>query len=65
VFLACVIAVPNKPSTEQINRYLQVIVEVLQEFWHSGFFTRTYRSHDGRLARGMAIPLVCDMSAGR
>lgn len=64
--LAGIIPGPDKPSLEEINPYVQLIVDEFLEFWHPGvFFSRTHDYFNGRLAQAMLIPLVCDMLAAR
>lgn len=62
VYLAGVIPGPHKPSNDQINHYIQLIVNDFQELFHPGiFFSRTHDSRKGRRCRGMLIPVVCDL----
>jgi hypothetical protein len=66
MFLVGVIPGPDKPSKEQINPYLQLVVEDLLEFWTPGvFFSRTYRHQLGKLYKAMLIPVISDMLALR
>ena len=65
MYLAGVIPGPGKPSLDQINHVLVIIVAELLEFWKGIFYTATASSPFGRLVKGMLIPLVCDMLAAR
>ena len=65
MYLAGVIPGPSKPSMEQINHVLDLLVKELLEFWKGVFFTSTARYTFGRLVKGVVIPLVCDMLAAR
>lgn len=65
----CVLGVipgPDKPSQDDINHYLSLVVDDLLEFWNSGvFFSRTYNYLCGILYKGMLAPVICDMLAAR
>ena len=63
MYLVGVIPGPSKPSLEQINHALVLLVKELLEFWKGVYFTRTARFRNGRFAKGAMIPLVCDMLA--
>ena len=64
LYLAGVI--PHKPSTYQINHYLELIVKDFLELWHPGvFFSRTRKHRLGKLFKAMLVPVVCDMLAAR
>ena len=65
MYLAGVIPGPSKPSLEQINHALSLLVVELLEFWRGIFFTRTYKFSGGRLSKGAMIPLVTDMLTAR
>ena len=65
MYLVGVIPGPSKPSLEQINHVLSLLVLELLEFWKGVFYARTYRFPDGRLSKGAMIALVCDMLAAR
>lgn len=65
MYLVGVIPGPSKPSLDQINHVLVLLVKELLEFWEGVFFTRTARFRNGRFAMGVMIPLVCDMLAAR
>ena len=65
-YLVGVIPGPGKPSLEQINHFLQPLVDELLDFWNCGvFFTHTASYPDGRRARCALVPLVCDLPGAR
>lgn len=64
MYLAGVI--PGKPSEDEINDYIGLVVDDLLAFWASGvFFSRTAKFRRGRLTRSALIPIVSDMLAAR
>jgi hypothetical protein len=64
LYLAGVIQ--GKPSTYQINHYLELIVKDFLELWYPGvFFSRTHKHQLGKLFKAMLVPVVCDMLAAR
>ena len=65
MYLAGVIPGPGKPSLDQINHVLSLLVSELLDFWKGVFYTITFASASGLLAKGALIPLVCDMLAAR
>jgi len=65
MYLAGVIPGPSKPSLEQINHALSLLVSELLEFWRGVYFTRTFKFPGGRFSKGAMIPLVSDMLAAR
>ena len=65
MYLVGVIPGPSKPSLEQINHALSLLVVELLDFWKGVFFTRTHKFPGGRFSKGVLIPLVCDMLAAR
>lgn len=65
MYLAGVIPGPGKPSLDQINHALSLLVLELLDFWKGVFYTITLASASGLLAKGAMIPLVCDMLAAR
>ncbi|KAJ2912519.1 hypothetical protein MD484_g7899, partial [Candolleomyces efflorescens] len=66
MYLAGVIPGPSKPSNDQINHYLKLVVDDFKSFWHPGVhFTRTFKYRSGRLAKAMLIPIVCDLLGAR
>ena len=65
MYLAGVIPGPGKPSLDQINHTLSLLVQELLEFWRGVFYSVTFASISGLLTKGAMIPLVCDMLAAR
>ena len=65
MYLAGVIPGPGKPSLDQINHVLSLLVSELLEFWKGVWYTVTFASVSGLMAKGALIPLVCDMLAAR
>jgi hypothetical protein len=65
MYLAGVIPGPGKPSLDQINHALSLLVTELLEFWKGIYFTAIFASQTGCLTKGALIPLVCDMLAAR
>ena len=65
MYLAGVIPGPGKPSLDQINHALSLLVTELLEFWKGVYYTAMYASQAGCLTKGVLIPLVCDMLAAR
>lgn len=65
MYLAGVIPGPGKPSLDQINHVLSLLVQELLDFWRGVFYTITFASASGLLTKGVMIPLVCDMLAAR
>ncbi|RXW15897.1 hypothetical protein EST38_g9952 [Candolleomyces aberdarensis] len=64
MYLIGVIPGPKKPSNDEINHYIRLLVNDLKELWTPGvFFSRTYTRPQGRLCQGLLIPLVCDLLA--
>ena len=61
MYLAGVIPGPVKPSLDQINHTLSLVVTELLEFWKGVYYTAIYASSSGCLTKGAMIPLVCDM----
>ncbi|KJA14089.1 hypothetical protein HYPSUDRAFT_72760 [Hypholoma sublateritium FD-334 SS-4] len=58
--------IPGYPSLDEINHYLDLLINKLLILWDPGvFFSRTYSNIVGRLYRAMCIPLICDMIAAR
>lgn len=58
--------IPGHPSLDQINRYLDLLIDELMTLWEPGvFFSRTTKYNLGRLYRALIIPLICDMLAAR
>ncbi|KAI0323532.1 hypothetical protein GY45DRAFT_1264415 [Cubamyces sp. BRFM 1775] len=66
VYLAGVIPGPTKPSTDQINHFLAIVVDEFLEFWDPGvFYTRTALKPQGRRARAALVPVVADLVGAR
>ncbi|KAF9643355.1 hypothetical protein BDM02DRAFT_3104566 [Thelephora ganbajun] len=63
MYLAGVIPGPGKPSLDQINHVLSLLVLELLDFWKGVFYTMTFSSASGLLIKGALISLVCDMLA--
>ena len=66
MYLVGVIPGPLKPSTEQINHFIALLVDELLVFWSSGvYYKRTAMHSSGRRSRAAMIPLVCDLLGAR
>ncbi|OSD08116.1 hypothetical protein PYCCODRAFT_1358106 [Trametes coccinea BRFM310] len=66
MYLVGVIPGPSKPSTDQINHFLRLLVDELLLFWIPGvYYSQTAKYACGRLARAAMVPLVCDILAAR
>lgn len=65
MYLAGVIPGPGKPSLDQINHALSLVVTELLEFWKGVYYTIILTSPSGCLTKGAMIPLVCDMLSAR
>lgn len=65
MYLAGVIPGPGKPSLDQINHALSLLVVELLEFWRGVYYTIIFASQFGCLTKGALIPLVCDMLSAR
>ena len=65
MYLAGVIPGPGKPSLDQINHALSLLVAELLEFWKGIYYTLTFASLCGCVTKGAMIPLVCDMLSAR
>ncbi len=66
MYLVGVIPGPSKPSLDQINHFLRLLVDDLLPFWDPGvWFTKTWKWTTGRLYRAALIPLVCDILGAR
>ncbi|PPR07348.1 hypothetical protein CVT24_007483 [Panaeolus cyanescens] len=66
MYVAGVIPGPEKPSTEEINHYVDLVVEDFLEIFDPGvYLSRTHKYRLGRLYKAMLIPLICDMLAAR
>lgn len=56
---------PNKPSLDELNHSLKLVVQDLLQFWEGVFFTRTPNHPQGRMYQGMLVPLIGDMLGAR
>lgn len=66
IYLVGVIPGPNKPSLDQLNHTLELLVKDLNQFWTPGvYYNRTARHRNGRLVNAVLIPLVSDLVAAR
>ncbi|KAI0323541.1 hypothetical protein GY45DRAFT_1264393 [Cubamyces sp. BRFM 1775] len=66
IYLVGVIPGPTKPSTDQINHFLAIVVDELLDFWDPGvYYSRTALRPNGRLARAALVPVVADLLAAR
>lgn len=66
MYLVGIIPGPTKPSTDQINHFLKLLVDDLLPFWNPGVtFSRTAKFPDGRVIRIALIPIVCDLPAAK
>ena len=66
MYLVGVIPGPTKPSTEQINHFLALVVDEFLLFWELGvYFSRTAKCPRGRVARVALLLVVCDLLAAR
>ncbi|THH31573.1 hypothetical protein EUX98_g2602 [Antrodiella citrinella] len=66
LYLVGVVPGPSKPSLQEMNHSLKLIVDDLLEFWNPGvFFSRTANYPTGRLVRCALGPVVCDLPAAR
>ncbi|KAJ8473733.1 hypothetical protein ONZ45_g16182 [Pleurotus djamor] len=64
IYLAGII--PGKPSLDEINPYIQLIVDDFKVLWTPGLrLSRTPLYPHGRTFKAMLIPLVCDMLGSR
>ncbi len=66
MFLAGIIPGPKKPSLSDINHSLELLVDVLLEFFEPGvWYSRTARHSQGCRVRAILVPIVSDMLAAR
>ena len=65
MYLVGVIPGPGKPSLDQINHAVVLLVQELLEFWRGVYFTQTAKFPNGRISKGALVALVCDMLAAR
>ncbi|KAF9645720.1 hypothetical protein BDM02DRAFT_3189458 [Thelephora ganbajun] len=65
MYLAGVIPGLGKPSLNQINHTLSILVAELLKFWRGILYMVTASSPFGHFVKGALIPLVCDMLAAQ
>ncbi|PBK85959.1 hypothetical protein ARMGADRAFT_941220, partial [Armillaria gallica] len=65
VYLAGVLPGPGKPSLEESNHSLRLIVDDFEALWKGVTFTKTFAFPSGRSARGVLVPIICDMLGAR
>ncbi|RPD63615.1 hypothetical protein L227DRAFT_474990, partial [Lentinus tigrinus ALCF2SS1-6] len=66
IYLAGVLPGPKAPSLQEVNHYIAPLVPELLELWDNGVaYTRTALHPDGRLTRGLLVPVVADLGAVR
>ena len=58
--------IPGKPSLDQINHSLQLLVNDLKPFWSPGvYYTQTANRAGGSHVTAAIVPLISDLLAGR
>ncbi|KAI0323474.1 hypothetical protein GY45DRAFT_1264508 [Cubamyces sp. BRFM 1775] len=66
IYLVGVVPGPTKPSTDQINHFLALVVDELLDFWDPGvLYSQTALRPQGRLVRAALVPVVADLLAAR
>ncbi|KAI0324440.1 hypothetical protein GY45DRAFT_1262843 [Cubamyces sp. BRFM 1775] len=66
MYLVGVIPGPSKPSLEEINPFLGLLVDDLLEFWEPGvWYSRTAKSASRHLVRAALVPVICDVPGAR
>lgn len=66
MFLAGIIPGPKKPSLSDTNHCLELLIDVLLEFFDPGvWYSRTARHGQGCRVRAILVPVVSDMLAAR
>lgn len=60
-----VIPGPHKPSEDEINHFLDLLVDDLLQFWEGVKYSRTHCYPSGRTVKAVLVPLVCDVLAAR
>ena len=66
IYLAGVIPGPKAPTLQEVNHFVEPLAFEMRNLWFKGaYFSRTALRADGRLARCAAVPLICDLGAGR
>jgi Transposase family tnp2 len=66
VYLAGVVNGPKAPSLTESNHYIRPLIDQFEVFWSRGYhFTETPSHLDGRIVRGVIIPMIMDLHALR
>lgn len=66
MYLVGVVPGPTKPSLDELNHFLRLLVDDLLPFWNPGvFYSRTWKYREGRHFHAAVVPLVCDVLAAR
>ena len=66
IYLAGVLPGPKAPSLQEVNHYIAPLVPELLQLWEHGItYTRTALHPQGRIARGLLVPVVADLGAVR
>jgi hypothetical protein len=66
MYLAGIIPGPSEPSGDQLNHFLDPVVDDLVKSWECGIrFSRTAFQAHGRVTRSAIACLVCDLPAAR
>ncbi|OJT10865.1 hypothetical protein TRAPUB_12619 [Trametes pubescens] len=66
IYLVGVVPGPTKPSLDQINHFLSLVVDELLDFWTPGvYYTKTALRPQGRLVHAALVPLIADLVAAR
>ncbi|KAG9016819.1 hypothetical protein FRB90_002069, partial [Tulasnella sp. 427] len=65
VCLVGLIPGPRKPHGQQVNHFLQPLVDDFKIFWNGVYYSRTYSHPEGRLVYGALGPVIGDLDACR
>lgn len=66
IYLVGVIPGPTKPSLDEMNHFVALLVEDLLDFWDPGvWYARTAICPSRHLVRAALVPLICDLLAAR
>jgi hypothetical protein len=66
IFVAAIMPGPHEPHGEQINRYLEPVIEQLnQSYIHGDYYTKTYKYPEGRSERSIVGVIISDTVASR
>jgi hypothetical protein len=66
MYLVGIIPGPTKPSTDQINHFLKLLVDDLLPFWDPGVtFSCTAKYQDSRIIQITLIPIICNLPAAK